>query len=159
MKSLPAVTDRNEGDALVIRTDYSDEQAWQVVTAALTQPWTVGGESESGVHLVDDPTWAETSVDEVLAVVSTDEYLSVVFLADRMTMQADHHALLAVTTVTREDLDDDEEYEAMIEFGREFRTAPVGVQEIHANLEIANMDFEEFAAVAQNDPEGVYRSS
>jgi len=159
MRSLPAASDRNEFDALVIRTDHTDEPAWQVVTAALTQPW-ADGEGESSVEIVDDPAWARASVDEVLAAIAAEgeDYVCVVFLADRTTMQADHHGLLAVTTITREELDDDEAYEAMVEFGREFRTVPVGVSEIHANLHLANMDFEEFSAVAAKDPEGVYRS-
>jgi hypothetical protein len=156
MKTLPTVTGRDEFDALIIRTDYDDDKAWLAVVAALTQPWG-GGEFEARVHLADDPAWAGASADEVLAAVAGDEYLGVLFIADRATMQEDDHALLAVTTVTREDLGD-EQYEAMTEYGREFRTIPVGVHDIYANLHIANMDFEEFAAAAQEDPDGVYRS-
>jgi hypothetical protein len=147
------ITDRDESDALVIRIDYSDERAWQEVAAALVAPM---GEFESYVHLVDDPAWAGASVEEVLAAVPG--HRDVVFLADRTTMQADHHALLAVTTLTREDCEDDAEYEAHVEFGREFRTVPAGVSGIHANLWIANMDFQEFTASAHVDPESVYRA-
>ncbi|ALO05721.1 hypothetical protein AQF52_0119 [Streptomyces venezuelae] len=43
-------------------------------------------------------------------------------------------------------------------FGREFRTTPAGLHDIHANLSIANMDFEEYAAAAHEDPEKVFRS-
>ena len=157
MGPLLATTDRGEFDALVIRTDYSDEQAWQEVQAALAVPWG-DGEDESTVHLVDDRAWDGASVDDVLAALPADSPLDVVFLADRTTMQADHHGLLAVTTITREDCEDDEEYEAVVEFGRDFRTVPAGVSEMHTNLWLANMDFEEFAASAHNDPEGVHRS-
>lgn len=86
--------------------------------------------------------WAEATVDVVLAAVSADEDLSVVFLADRATMQAGHNALPAVTTLLQEEWESDEEYEAMTEFGREFRTVPAAVHDIHANLMIANLDFE-----------------
>ncbi len=41
---------------------------------------------------------------------------------------------------------------------REFRTVPAGVHDVHANLSIANMDFEEYAHQALADPEGVFRS-
>jgi hypothetical protein len=161
MKQLPAITDRQEFDPVIIRTDYSDERAWQEVVAALmaSRPGPLGdGTIEPSVHIVDDPAWAEAGVDEVLAAVSTDECLTVVFLADQKAMQSHHHGLLAVSVVTRERLEDDKAYEAMIAFGREFRTVPAGVHEIHANLEIANMDFDEFAEAAHSDPEGVYRA-
>ncbi|MFJ6661623.1 DUF6924 domain-containing protein [Streptomyces sp. NPDC091377] len=84
--------------------------------------------------------------------------LTVVFLADRTTMQAGCHALLAVTTLAREDCLDDENYEQLTEFGRDFRTVPAGVHDVHAKLSIGNLGFEEYAAWAHDDPEDVYRS-
>ncbi|MFF4082563.1 DUF6924 domain-containing protein [Streptomyces sp. NPDC001777] len=157
MRALPAVVDRGEFDALVIRTDHHDDRAWQNVVAALTEPR--GDEGyDAHIHVVDDPAWAEATVDEVLAAVRTDEDLSVVFLADRTTTRAGNHALLAVTTLTREDCADDEDYGRLTEFGREFRTVPAGVHEVQANLSIGNLGFEEYAAAAHDDPEGIYRS-
>ncbi|MFJ6496739.1 DUF6924 domain-containing protein [Streptomyces virginiae] len=144
---LPPVAERDEFEALIIRTDYADEQAWQAVTAALTQPW-----GNRDIYVVDDPAWSGASVDEVLQAVSADEELSVFFLADHVTMRSPHHALLAVTAVP------EEEYEGIVEFGREFRTTPAGVHDIHANLSIANMDFEDYAAAAHEDPEKVFSS-
>ena len=44
--------------------------------------------------------WADATVEEVLAAVSSNEYVSIVFIADRGTMVADHHALPAVTTLS-----------------------------------------------------------
>ncbi|MCX5107249.1 hypothetical protein OOK13_01615 [Streptomyces sp. NBC_00378] len=52
---------------------------------------------------------------------------------------------------------DEEDYEQLTEFGREFRTIPAGVHEVYANLSIGNLGFEEFAASAHDDPEGIYR--
>ncbi|MEV8455493.1 hypothetical protein AB0467_28635 [Streptomyces sp. NPDC052095] len=46
----------------------------------------------------------------------------------------------------------------LIEFGREFRTTPAGLHEVHANLSIGNLGFEGFAAGAHEDPERIYRS-
>ncbi|MFF0050743.1 DUF6924 domain-containing protein [Streptomyces sp. NPDC005498] len=156
VRTLLVVTGHDEIDALVVRTDYRDEQAWQDVVAALMKPW---GERqyEAHVHFIDDPAWAEATVDDVLAAVSGDEDLSVVFLADRVSMHAEYHPLLAVTTLTREDCADDEDYEQLTEFGSEFRTIPAGAPEVHANLSIGNLGFEEFAAWAQDDPEGIFR--
>ncbi|MET9378505.1 hypothetical protein ABZX98_30960 [Streptomyces sp. NPDC002992] len=148
----PPVTGCGEFDALVIRTDYADDSAWQAVRAALTE------DPDLSARIVDDPAWAGAGVDEVLAAVAGDEDLSVVFLADRTTMTSAHRGLLAVTTTTRDECDDEEDYARLAEFGTRFRTIPAGVHSIHANLSIANMGFEEFAGAAQDDPEGVFRN-
>jgi hypothetical protein len=156
MRVLPDSSNIEAFDALVIRTDYGDEQAWQAVKAALAEPVRIGGEVRSyTAHIVDDSSWAGATVDEVLAAVAGHlDYLSVVFLADLTTMQAGHHALLAVTNAKP----GEEYYEAMTEFGREFRTVPAGAHEIHTNLTLYNMDFNEFSAAAHRDPDGVFRS-
>ncbi|MFD5520695.1 DUF6924 domain-containing protein [Streptomyces sp. NPDC127066] len=157
MGALPAVTGRDEFDVLVVRTDYHDDQAWQGVMAALMEPGG-DGQHEAHVHFIDDPAWARVTVDEVLTAVRADDNLAVVFLADRTTMRAESHALLAVTTLTREECVDDEDYAQLTEFGREFRTVPAGVHDVHANLSIGNLGFQEYAAWAHDDPEGIYRS-
>ncbi|MFJ4467194.1 DUF6924 domain-containing protein [Streptomyces sp. NPDC089424] len=158
MGTLPVVTGHDEFDTLVVRTDYRDDQAWQDVVAALMKPWG-DGQYEAHVHLVNDPAWAEATVDEVLTAVRADENLSIVFLADRASMQAEHHPLLAVTTLTREECVDEEDYEQLTEFGSEFRAIPAAVHEIYANLSIGNLGFEEYAAWAQDDAEGIFRHS
>ncbi|MFE5140725.1 DUF6924 domain-containing protein [Streptomyces fagopyri] len=161
MNALPAVVGRDEFDALVVRTDYHDDVSWRAVTAALAQPWGDRGDGRyaAGLHLLDDPAWAGAGVDDVVAAVRADENLAVVFLADRTTMRTAHHALLAVTTLTREECQDDEDHRRVTEFGRSFRTVPAGVHDIHANLSIGNLGFEEYAAQAHDEPEGIYRIS
>jgi hypothetical protein len=161
MKAMPEIVGRDEFDALVIRTNYDDEAAWQAVAAYLAQPWGDDGEFEASVHLIDDPAWADLSPDEVLNQVRRDENLSVVFLADRVTMQSVPRALLALDTTEDEDEDLDPMcYQELIGFPppREFRTVPVGVHDVHANLSIGNMDFAEFAEAAFADPDRIYRS-
>ncbi|GGW26521.1 hypothetical protein GCM10010381_08410 [Streptomyces xantholiticus] len=83
-----------------------------------------------------------------------------VFLADGVTMRSEHRALLALDIDTEEADLDPAYYQELIDSPppREFRTAPSGVHDIHANLSIANMDFEEFAEAASADPDGLYRS-
>ncbi|MFB7910807.1 hypothetical protein ACFC1T_30665 [Kitasatospora sp. NPDC056076] len=160
MRTLPGVADHGGFDALVIRTDYHDEAGWLAVVTELGLPW---GDRryESLVHFVDDPAWADATADEVAAEVRSGENPSVVFLADRTTMRSAPRTLLAVTAVRREDGEDQEEdgdYALTTRYGRSFRTLPTGVHEIHANLSIANMGFEEFARAAQDDPDGIFRS-
>ncbi|MCX4537746.1 hypothetical protein OHA79_45785 (plasmid) [Streptomyces sp. NBC_00841] len=86
MRVLPEIVGRDEFAALIIRTDYNDEAAWQAAATGLTQPWGENGELEAHVHLIDDPAWADAAPDEVLTAVRRDENLSVVFVADCMTI-------------------------------------------------------------------------
>ncbi|MFE4819743.1 DUF6924 domain-containing protein [Streptomyces sp. NPDC056704] len=144
------VADRDEFAALVIRTDFGDEGAWTALRRALSLPWGPG-DFEPRVHVVDDPSWAG----HVLAAVAADDELAVVFLADGGALRTGQGALLAVSTLTREECESDEEFEAE---GGEFRTVPAGVHEIHANLMIANLDFADFADAAEAAPDGVFRS-
>ncbi|MFH8224804.1 DUF6924 domain-containing protein [Streptomyces sp. NPDC018057] len=158
-RPLPDTSAHGDLAAVVIRTDYEDSAAWQAVRAALDAPDEFG-EPESWI--VDDPAWAGAGVDEVLAAVAADEQLNetvtVVFLADTTTMRSPLQPLLAVTTFTREDCEDDEEYTALTEYGRAFRTEPAGVHAISANLELANMGFQNFSAGAAAAPQQVFRA-
>ncbi|WP_239134839.1 hypothetical protein [Streptomyces sp. SID12488] len=158
---MPEIVGRGEFDALVVRTDYDNETAWQAVAAELAQAWGDDGEYEASVHLVDDPAWSGLTPDEVLDQARRDENLSVVFVADRVTMQSPHRALLALDIADDEDEDlDPLPYQVIIGSPppREFRTVPAGVHDVHANLSIANMDFSEFAEMASSDPDRTYRS-
>jgi uncharacterized protein DUF6924 len=147
MRTLPKA-DGYYPDLLVIRTDYHDEQAWQAVKAALAEPWGVKGEeSVQDVSYVDDPAWADASVDTVLAALEENEEhgeygeygWSVVFIADHVTMAGNPGKLLAVNT----EIEDDENVE---DYQREFRTEPrQRPHDIHCNLSLGNMDFEDFA--------------
>ncbi|SDM68851.1 hypothetical protein SAMN05216259_101187 [Actinacidiphila guanduensis] len=165
MVALSGLSERNAFSALIIRTDFTDEAAWREMTAELERSSHYDGDPAESYDVVDAPELDGADTDAILAAISAHEelwdQLPVVFVADSTTMRADHHALLAVTTMTREDFDDDEEddeYEAMVEFGREFRTLPREVHSIHANLELANMDFQDFSSRAHEDSDGVFRS-
>lgn len=154
---LPAIVRRDEFAAVVIRTDYTDEPAWQAVVADLMQSWGEDGEFEARVHLVDDPVWAGVAPDEIRTAVSRDETLSVVFVVDRVTVQSFQRALLALDVWGEEEDLDPMYYQELIDspLPREFRTCPAAVHDVHANLSLGNLYFEEFAEAASLDPEGV----
>lgn len=160
MVAFAQLMDRNEFAAVIIRTDFSDEAAWRQVTEELEESAPDDDPAES-YDVVDAPELADADTDTILAAVAAHEelweQLSVVFVADSKTMRFETRTLLTVTTMTRENMGE-QGYEAMTEFGREFRTVPSGLHSIHANLELANMDFEDFSAKAQKDPEGIFRS-
>ncbi|MFG2779507.1 DUF6924 domain-containing protein [Streptomyces prunicolor] len=147
----PAERDRDA--ALIIRTDYHDEQAWAAVRAELMRSWG-DGDFEPYVHIADDPKWVGYTSAQILSAALTDDELSVVFLADRDSMSDGPVTLLAVAVLAREECDSDEEFEAD---GGEFRTVPAGVHEIHANLMIANLSFGDFKEAAEQDPQDTFR--
>jgi hypothetical protein len=137
-----------ESEALVVRTDHSDDEAWRAVVALLGRP---DGEFEVRNHLVDDRAYAGASPDEVVRVVAiADPGLEVVFLADAATMAGDH-SLLAVSPRPEELEEGDEEV------GCEFRLIPTLVNRVHVNLAIGHLDFWEFAYHAVRTPDNVLR--
>ncbi|MEU6237994.1 hypothetical protein [Kitasatospora sp. NPDC047058] len=99
------------------------------------------------------------TIEAVVTAVKRDEDLSVVFIADDTTMKSAQYALLVLDLFDEgEDLDL-MYYQELIDSPpvREFRTTPAAVHDVHANLSIGNMDFQEFAASAHADSEGVLR--
>ncbi|MEV5384483.1 hypothetical protein [Streptomyces sp. NPDC052721] len=156
---MTLATDSNarlEFDPVIVRTHFGDDLTWEAVKRMLTPP----EEDEGGVPVfVDDPRWENADTDTVLVAVATGEIpaVAVVFLADQITMETDHHALVVATTLTREECDDEQQWEYETEFGRQFRAVPETVLDIQVNMELANMDFPDFSSVAYKDPEGIYR--
>jgi hypothetical protein len=144
--------DLDDDTTLVVRTDYTDEDAWRTVVALLDAEHPIGSMPVN--HFVDDPAWGGATVDEILAVAP--EAGGVVFVADAATMCAPY-PLIAANAVTRDECEDDEEFAYEMSAGREFRVLPGGVADVYANLSIANSDFPDFAFQAQDDPDGYYR--
>lgn len=65
---------------------------------------------------VEARAWSGVTADEVLAAVDGDEFLSVVFLADRDTTRSPARALPALTTVWEDESDlDPVPYQELIE--------------------------------------------
>lgn len=155
---LPEI-ERGLFDVLVIRTDFSDDEAWNAVVGELHRPWGPSGEFAAAVRLVDAPAWSGATADEVLAAV-VDEDLMVVFLADRDTMKSPTRALLALSTVW-EDVSslDPVYYQELIEAPepREFRAVPASVHGVQVDLALGNVDFAEYAGAASAEPEQVLR--
>ncbi|MGW1932065.1 DUF6924 domain-containing protein [Streptomyces sp. NPDC001919] len=157
---LPEIVGRDMFDALVIRTDFSDDESWTAVVGELRRPWGPDGEFPARVQVVDAPDWSGATADEILAAVDEDQYLGVVFVADRHTMQSPTGGLLALSTVWEDDGDlDPVYYQEPIESPepREFRAAPAAVHAVHVNVTLGNTGFTEFAAAASAEPDQVLR--
>ncbi|MGW8484775.1 DUF6924 domain-containing protein [Streptomyces sp. NPDC055886] len=159
-KELPEIVRADEWAPLVIRTDYTDDAAWGEIVAALARAVEGEREWEAAVHLVEDRRWEGVTGDEALAAAARDGELSVVFLADEVTMRSPLRPLLALDLGADDDKDlDPVYYQELIGSPppREVRVVPEAVHMIHGNLQLANVDFAEFVEDAAADPDGVVR--
>ncbi|MGW1463391.1 DUF6924 domain-containing protein [Streptomyces sp. NPDC002308] len=147
-------------DPVVVRTDYTDGEAWRAVVAGLRSTWDEKSGAEVRFHLIDDPRWDGATVEEIVRAAAAVENLFVVFLADAVTMRSPSRALLALDLFADEDEDlDPVYYQEPIDNppAREFRTVPGEVHAVQLDLALSNVDFHELAAMASEDPEGVFR--
>jgi len=132
MKKIPKTK-----DSLVLRTDFSDESAWQAICATIQQPV---GDFRAYVDFLSDPEYDGLTVVQLTKLVVRGDHLFM-FIVDRTALSHPEHPILVV------DLYD--------EVGRTFRVIPSATWGVQNNLSIANMGFEEFADAVNED--GVFR--
>lgn len=139
MKSLPQ-TD----DTLLVRTDFSDQTAWQALHTAVTTP----NEDDflANVHVVDDPSYADLTAEQLVALSPTSYFLMIV--ADRTALSASEMPLLAVLHHDADDNGTEPEH-------GELRVTAEELWSIENNISLSNMDWEEFVGAADED--GVFR--
>lgn len=132
MKPLPL-----SDHALVIRTDFSNQAAWDAIKAIIARP--VDG-FYAYVHYVDDPEYDRLTREQLLELFRNynQTYAMVV---DDVTVSSSDYPILIVDM-----------FEGS---GAEFRAIPSTIQSVENNLSIANMDFEDFANAV--DETGVFR--
>jgi hypothetical protein len=137
--SAPVTTGPFVGGPHVVRTDFSDDDAW---TAVEIQTFAVTSEGfQANMRVVDDRAFAGMSADHVIAQLPPGYAQSFLVIADQDTITAPEHPLLVV------DLGDPAH--------PQFRALPSTIQQIENNLSIANMDFGEFAGAVGQD--GIFR--
>jgi hypothetical protein len=135
MKPIP-----NTENPLVIRTDFSDQSAWEAIRKLIQKPVGIF-RFRAYVEFLDDPIYEGIDKAQLLTLLPKDYNHAFIVVADRTATSLPDYPLLVVDLVE--------------ESGNEFRTIPAGVQAIQNNLSIGNMDFEEFAEAA--DENGVFR--
>jgi hypothetical protein len=113
-------------------------------------------QQEADVQFVNDPDWSGASVGDVLTAAAGDEYLTVVFLVDGITIREPDRTLLAVKNPCDDEWDDGESQQ-WAALRRPFRIALQEVHGLHVARALGGMDFEQFAEVAQQAPDGVFR--
>lgn len=133
MKELPATE-----NALLLRTDFSDEAAWRAVSEEVQQPV---DEFQANVTPISDPEYEGAIPEQLLSAIPPGWNHSFMFIVDQLTLTDPEHPVL-VMDVRRER-------------GRTFRAIPRELWGVENNLSLGNMDFEEFADCVE--PDGVFR--
>ncbi|MEP7289777.1 MAG: hypothetical protein ABI947_28845 [Chloroflexota bacterium] len=128
----------NMPNSLVLRTDYSDESAWQAICASIEQP---AKEFKAHINFVSNPEYAGITTEQVISLIPQGWNHTFIFIVDRTTMSDPEHPILVMDLYT--------------ELGRMFRVIPSEIGNIENNLSLANMDFEDFADTT--DQEGIFR--
>jgi hypothetical protein len=124
--------------ALLIRTDFSDQSAWKSLAAAVCQP---SDPFMFNMEIVDDHANSDATVETLMEALPEDYPHSFLVIADNIAISQPDHPLLVV--------------DLLAERGRQFRAIATEIASIENNLSIANMGFEEFAALV--DETGVFR--
>ena len=135
MKQIP-----NTENALILRTDFSDQVAWEEICEIIREP--VGDfHFLAYVDFLEDREYANITKNQLLELIPLNYNHSFIIVADETAISGRDHPLLVIDLYERS--------------GREFRAIPSQVQSIENNLSIANMDFEEFANCVDED--GIFR--
>jgi Domain of unknown function (DUF6924) len=135
MKQIPTTE-----NALVLRTDFSDQAAWEKICAIIREPVS-DLQFLANVEFVNDMEYAGITKNQLLELISNNYNHTFIIVVDQTTISHPEHPLLIIDLYERS--------------GRDFRALPSQIQGIENNLSIANMDFEEFAEAVDED--GVFR--
>ncbi|CAM3692698.1 DUF6924 domain-containing protein [Smaragdicoccus niigatensis] len=132
------------GQSLLIRTDFTNEAAWEETVEAAMEPLDLGGiEAWANLTLVDDPQFDSMPVDDLRTFVTDYSWT---FVADSRTITDPEHPILALNN---------DEFDPELAKYPTLRVVPRQMFWIESNLSIANMSFSSFASSA--DPDGVFR--
>lgn len=141
IKPTDSTTDMNiptSENALLIRTDFADQNAWEKLTDIVREP---GDMFIFNMEIVDDRANSGATVEQLMGALSEDYPHSFIMVADTAAMSQPDFPLLVVDLAE--------------ERGRQFRAVAAQAASIDNNLSIANMGFDEFVGMA--DESGVFR--
>jgi hypothetical protein len=130
----------NTENSLVLRTDFSDDAAWNAVCSAVQAPQ---GPLQfmANVDFVSDREYEGATFAQLVSIATEVADRSFIFVVDPTTMTHGEHpvAVLDVSSAA----------------GRTFRVIPSEMWSVENNLSIGNMDFDEFADAV--DADGIFR--
>jgi hypothetical protein len=124
-------------DTLLLRTDFSDDAAWESLCAAIQTPV---GAFRAYVSSVSDRAFEGAALEE-LVPLGREAGHRFVFIADRHAITDPERSVLVVDLTWKP--------------GQSFRVIPSEAGRIENNLSVANMGFADFAETVDED--GVFR--
>jgi len=125
-------------NALVLRTDFLNDMAWESICSEIQKPV---GEFQAYVALVSDPVFSGMNPKGILEISGKSQKRFFLFVVDPTTISHPEHPVLVIDLLN--------------EPGRTFRVIPSEMWGVENNLSILNMDFAEFAD--NTDPDGIFR--
>ena len=129
--------------ALLVRTDFKDDAAWEQLCTEVVEPSEEG--FTASLEPASDPAFAGSTWEQVKAAVPANDHGSVIVLiADATTLADPDHPVLVVDVM-------DFEGERL----EPFRCVPTELWGVENNLNIANMDWEDFAGAT--DEQRIFR--
>ena len=131
MKQIPQTE-----NALVLRTDFSDQAAWEEICRAIREPVGIF-RFHANVEFLDEAKYADITKAQLLELIPANYNHPFIIVVDKTAISHPDHPLLIVDLYERS--------------GHEFRAVPSQIQGIENNLSIANMDFDEFADSVDED--------
>jgi hypothetical protein len=137
---VPRLTAGEDEEVPVIRTDFSDDVAWQDALARVSAEYGVNdGDSLSvDVAPVDDPRYRNLTPDQLAVLVPRDAGWPMLVVADAQTMASPQRHMLLVN------LDEDSQAPTA-------RATPAHIVEIAINLWMGNMDWEDYVGDPDHD--------
>jgi|tagenome__1003787_1003787.scaffolds.fasta_scaffold20254578_2 hypothetical protein len=136
MTALPSTS-------VLVRTWFGDDGVWESLLLEIRTPSDDG--FLANVTPVNEPALEGLSAEALMAKQTTGPMVS--FLADEITLTSDEHPILAVWVLPRHDGDERDH--------RPFRVVPAELWSVENNINLANMDWPEFAGSVGED--GVFR--
>lgn len=88
------ITPTDPGTPMLIRTDFTDGQAWQRVADAALAPSSHGFRAQ--LELVDDPWYEGLTVEQAVAALPAGQGPFLTFLADPITITDPEHPIVVV---------------------------------------------------------------
>lgn len=135
MKPIPQTE-----NALVLRADFSDDEAWESICKAIRQP--AGDfQFQAIVDFLSEPDYDGLEPQKVVSLIREGSQHTFIFVVDHTTFSNPDHPILCIDLCR--------------EPGRTFRVIPSEMWGVENNLSIANMSFDEFADSVDQD--GIFR--
>ncbi|SHJ10722.1 hypothetical protein SAMN05421803_103452 [Nocardiopsis flavescens] len=144
-RPLPALTPGN--DALLVRTDFSDDAAWAALVELVRHPGEEGfgdivDDFGDNIDFVDDPAFGGASPEQLMAAVlsgpeETDLSANLVLIGDAAAMSGPDRSLAGISLLEGP--------------GCPFRVPAVIAGIMVVNLALANMDLDDYVDVPPRD--------